>query len=391
MNKLEKHIIKELTVFKITENGNTRLYFYDTKTKEKLDSKNFKNFKITTEPVQVWDINDVPKRQPLPAKFIAKINDNYFYDVVNRNIGLDQHVNIGDYVLVHTNRQPYNGNTNIGFWLSSYCFDIVESEDFNKAAQLIDIVNDDSFKSIYKINPINEVCTFIEKYKAWIDKTGAYFIENDKTISIKPGRLFKRILPTIKAESIEKLVNTYKAQTTIYEQKIVSGDDIINYYNENTYRPAGGSLNNSCMRYKDKEVVLQLYKNNPDKVQLLCLFDTRNKLVGRALLWKLKNGKIFMDRIYTICNYIEMQFIDRAIQEGWGYKKTQSAYDNTIIGIDNNELIVKLDWIPEKDNKSDSLHQFSTKFPYLDTMYYYRNKTIRTFPWETGYTELRHG
>jgi len=131
--------------------------------------------------------------------------------------------------------------------------------------------------------------------------------------SAKVGRTVRQILTSNKVnvtdQEIEKFVNAYKnawdkkLKKTAEGFHLVSGEEIRKWYLEDNYVPGGGTLNNSCMRYKESQEYLNIYTENPECCQLLILLDDRNKLLGRALLWKLKTGTgkkdYFLDRIYT--------------------------------------------------------------------------------------------
>ncbi len=131
--------------------------------------------------------------------------------------------------------------------------------------------------------------------------------------SSKIGRTVRQILTgnkiNVTDQEIEKFVNTYKNAWDKKFKKseegfhLVSGEEIRKWYLESNYVPGGGTLNNSCMRYKESQEYLNIYTENTDCCQLLILLDDRNRLLGRALVWKLKAGTgkkdYFLDRIYT--------------------------------------------------------------------------------------------
>lgn len=133
------------------------------------------------------------------------------------------------------------------------------------------------------------------------------------TNSAKIGRTVRQILSSNKIgftdQQIEKFVNTYKNSWDKKYKKtgeglhLISGEEIKHWYLESTYVPGGGSLNNSCMRYQETQEFLDIYTENPDVCQLLILVDDKNRLLGRALLWKLIQGTgkspYYLDRIYT--------------------------------------------------------------------------------------------
>ena len=133
------------------------------------------------------------------------------------------------------------------------------------------------------------------------------------TNSAKIGRTVRQILTTngisVTDPQIEKFVNTYKNawdksfKKTSEGIHVVSGEEIRNWYLFDKYVPGGGQLNSSCMRYRETQSFLNIYTENPDVCQLVILVDDKNRLLGRALLWKLIPGcnkyGYYLDRIYT--------------------------------------------------------------------------------------------
>jgi hypothetical protein len=125
---------------------------------------------------------------------------------------------------------------------------------------------------------------------------------------IKIGRVVRQLLSLkgveVSDREIELFVNTFKATKSNdeLEFKLVSGDDIHDYYQEDSYFNLEGSLGNSCMSDVSKKV-LKIYTENPKKVKMLVLLDSNGKIHGRALVWKLKkspsDSKFFMDKAYV--------------------------------------------------------------------------------------------
>lgn len=125
----------------------------------------------------------------------------------------------------------------------------------------------------------------------------------------KVGRTWRQILKdnniSYTDTDIEKFVNKYKnaykkliLKESIENFKLVDGEDIRYWYLEDNYYPGGGTLNKSCMRYKSCQKYLDIYTDNIETCKLLILLEG-DKLLGRALIWKLKDGDYYLDRIYT--------------------------------------------------------------------------------------------
>lgn len=161
--------------------------------------------------------------------------------------------------------------------------------------------------------------------------------------NIKIGRLVRSILTSSKIlftdKEIEDFVNQYKSAIDIANDafikfKVVKGDDIAYWYNSVNYIKGGGTLNNSCMANSPSEY-FDIYCKNDDRVSLVILFSDdgeiidgkyiSNKIRGRALLWRLDNDKIFMDRIYTVNDSDTELFKQYAEMNGWWYKMRQDS------------------------------------------------------------------
>jgi hypothetical protein len=78
---------------------------------------------------------------------------------------------------------------------------------------------------------------------------------------------------------------------------------------------------------------LQIYIDNPQTVKLLILKseNTDDKIVGRALLWKLDDGRTMMDQIYTSRDSDTRVFKEYATAKGYveiNYRDTFTAHLN---------------------------------------------------------------
>jgi hypothetical protein len=155
---------------------------------------------------------------------------------------------------------------------------------------------------------------------SWVNK-----MWKDQRIDVKIGRYSKRILATTdcKDSDIEKFVNLYKSEfdylSGIKEKMtLVSGDEINKWYLSDNYESGGGSLNNSCMRYLKCQTFFGIYTKNPEVCQLLILKnDSGDKIFGRSLVWKIKDGKTYLDRVYTCKDSDVNIFKEYANEKGW--------------------------------------------------------------------------
>lgn len=131
-----------------------------------------------------------------------------------------------------------------------------------------------------------------------------------------------------KPSDLESFQNMFKAVVEANSKIIakVNGQDIIKYYNKDNYHINSGNLGSSCMNDPRKGKYLKMYSLNPSVVEMLVLYpeDIRDKIIGRALLWKLPNGRFFMDRVYVAKDSDEYMFIEYAKAKGYIYKSSQT-------------------------------------------------------------------
>lgn len=162
---------------------------------------------------------------------------------------------------------------------------------------------------------------------------------------------------------INAFVDKFKAyrdfQTTKKDKfELVSGEDIRKWYDEDTYEDAEYHLSNSCMRYARCQRYLDIYVENPNQVSMVILKGTDpNKIIGRALIWKLENGNYYLDRPYA--NNDE----DINLFKEWGRSKGYTVYGASY---DHKEVVL------DKANFS--------YYPYMDTFKYLNrdDKTLST-------------
>lgn len=168
--------------------------------------------------------------------------------------------------------------------------------------------------------------------------------------------------------SFVNMIYGYRMKEQEGDFELVSGDDIIYWYNEDQYI-SGGTLSGSCMRHDRCGEYINFYAKNKD-VKLLILHDLgdRTKIIGRAIVWKLKSpDRYFMDRVYYISDNIVELFKNYAEKNNWLCKYNQNMTENEKIldmGDGGNNLgyitLVSDNTIAENDT-----------YPYADTMKYY--------------------
>jgi hypothetical protein len=252
---------------------------------------------------------------------------------------------------------------------SSIAQALLSSEDSNQMTDiytLIDITEKNDTISLIQVNRItraNPELGEILPYTIRDKKRGSEFWTKART-EIGIGRWVRRIFTevhksTIADSKIEEFVNLYKATMDggdLTNFELVTGEDIRKWYHENNYEERRGQLGNSCMRYHSCQDFLDIYVKNPEVCQLLILKsdDNKDKIKGRALVWKLTDGEYYIDRIYTINDSDRLLFLDYA-----RINKINNSYDTRF----SSELEVKL---------GDHTYQ---KYPYMDTFVVYNPTT----------------
>jgi hypothetical protein len=234
---------------------------------------------------------------------------------------------------------------------------------------LIDITDKNDIISFIQVNRIKRKfpeagemlgCTITDKTH------GSEFWKEGRT-EISIGRWLRRIFKDVHKSSIldfdvEKFVNQYKSaydSRTNTGFELVSGEDIKKWYHESSYESDRGQLGNSCMRYNKCQDFLDIYVKNPEVCNLLILKSSVNpvKIRGRALVWKLKDGSFYQDRVYTNYDSDTLLFNKWAEENGIEYKYSDSI---------GKSLEVQL---------GDFKYQ---KYPYMDTFLCYNpdNKVL---------------
>ena len=180
-----------------------------------------------------------------------------------------------------------------------------------------------------------------EKLRAHVvDKPALVFKRSRQEIRL--GRAVRLLLtaygvPVTDAQ-IEGFVNDYRASFAIINDvfsrfEIVEGEQLLYWYHRNRYEfPHMGMLGGSCQAVGRRDW-LQIYIDNPQTVKLLILKseNTDEKIVGRALLWTLDDGRTLMDQIYTNKDSDTRVFREYADAKGYvqiNYRETFTAHLN---------------------------------------------------------------
>jgi hypothetical protein len=243
-----------------------------------------------------------------------------------------------------------------------------------KEYALIELLDSTTFRPIGKKRVIN-----IEGLEEHTLSTPRPWKEQRSEFRV--AKLAKSILNTLGVSYTEPEVadfaQKYKAAYESYRSgfmkfDVVEGEKIAFWYKSSNYYRDAGTLGNSCMKGKDSDY-FKIYSKNPDVCRMAILYDdfgsvtngkyTSNKIVGRAIVWTLDDGKIFMDRIYGIEDAVIDKFKNFASSQGWFYKRHQNR--------DISEYITG----PQGKNISQELKVIAknvshTRYPYMDTLCY---------------------
>lgn len=238
----------------------------------------------------------------------------------------------------------------------------IDMTDFNDKVSFIQLNRVKRMYDIQKKEIEDEGKTPLISFEQWVERVALSEESNPWTkqrTDLYIGRFINRVSEKggkkLEPIEIEKFVNTYKSKFDSFKSgesrfEEVSGDDIKHWYSSKNYEGVKGQLGNSCMRHTSCQNYFNIYIQNPEVCSLLILksHDNYDKICGRALIWKLSDGKTYMDRIYTIRDSDDQLFEDYATKRDW---LTEDKMDYE----DFNEMTVEL-----KHWKFDN-------YPYMDT------------------------
>jgi hypothetical protein len=183
------------------------------------------------------------------------------------------------------------------------------------------------------------------------------------------GRFVNKIFPgKYNSKQVEDFVNSFKASLEKAGEyfDLVEGEDIEFWYNSENYKEKSGTLGSSCMAQKRN--LFGIYTQNQDVCKMLILKED-DKIIGRALVWKLASIKhmrediegveYFMDRQYTIKESDVQKFRNYAKEKGWSYKSYNNHHSYSTVTI--NEEIKNVDMTVQVKDKDYN------RYPYMDT------------------------
>ena len=278
----------------------------------------------------------------------------------------------------------------------------------------VDIDNDNLSYSTMK----NIEKEFPELYKQainWIPSSvlrdwSQDLLESPTRGNIKIGKFVNKILKGKYPEAlIDKFVTYIKSKSVKKENwniSLVKGDDIIKYYDSSNYVDRRGSLGHSCMSdklgredvtvrtphgtsttYGVKGVsnIFDIYTKNPESCSLLIMTNEEGKLGARSLVWDAKvtfcrdtKGDVsqlgdikFLDRIYTIDDWMVNKMTRWAQDNGMAYRYYQGLHDDGTISYKD------VKYKSEMEVNVKKIHY--SAFPYLDTFNRYDVKNGKLY------------
>ncbi len=220
--------------------------------------------------------------------------------------------------------------------LSDFLFDITRNTNDKEVINLIYHILDQESKSEISSNftfldmsEKNDMVSFVQSnrifqiyknsgsaknYLDWIKhekvQSSSEIWKSDLRSEARIGKTFKRVMSdggkNFHDSIIERFVNLYKSTFDFKFNvdgrfELVIGEKIRHFYLESNYSGRGGQLSNSCMRYKSCQEFFDIYTSNPEVCRMLVLYSSpdREKISGRALIWKCVDGNTYVDRVYT--------------------------------------------------------------------------------------------
>jgi hypothetical protein len=239
-----------------------------------------------------------------------------------------------------------------------------------------------------------QVCLNKDAVDQYSDTEKKLYTTNRNPIRI--GRLVNSIMTAAKQpvtpKQVEDFTNAYKSAWDMMNDAflkfdIVSGYEIVKWYNQSSYESSDSTLGSSCMQYDECENYFGIYTENSDVCKLVILYADRGGNIkdgkfrstyikGRALLWKTNQGDMFMDRIYTNNDSDVELFKQFAEKNGWWCKKTQNSSNIFTAqkgsSFKDPSYSVDLKWAD---------HEY---YPYVDTLSYMKLNHLNS--WDTSGT-----
>ena len=233
-----------------------------------------------------------------------------------------------------------------------------------------------------------ELCSYLPNGREHVINENGKWARNGRQ-DMKVAKMAKNLLTelaisrnNIEATDFEKFSNLVKSYISVIGDEdgegkkitfdVVNGDKILGAYLETNYSKILGTdtnLFNSCMRYDSCQDYLSIYVDNTDVVSLLVANDSNGKVLGRAILWTMHDGKKAMDTIYAH-ESLTASFIQWAHDNNYFYKSRQSCHHNDF----DKHLTDGHIYLPCVILK----HFDYSEYPYMDTLSILEDNQLRT-------------
>jgi len=204
-----------------------------------------------------------------------------------------------------------------------------------------------------------------------------------KTHSIRPGKgvdLLMRVLGVARNydsdpkgyEKIKEVILHKMAAPPEHELKIVSGSDIIKYYNYRRYDSSKNvdSLGSSCLRYDTCAPFLDMLVKN---TKLLILYSEKKDLIiGRALLWeniKSENPK-YKGKKFNVMDRIYGSQASREVFKEWAIKNNYLYRSHQVRGTSSSWMLNGKKVASMQELRLFNIVSREIKYPYLDSFHY---------------------
>jgi len=284
-----------------------------------------------------------------------------------------------------------------------YISDVFTEYRYNTfAAKIKEDKNSDEFYHCIKQNDDNSVIYVTkDKFMDVILKNRISYIQypmdaleifkgNTRTISF--SKLCARLHPEHNPKTLQAHLE-YTKMLSNYDESlfsIVTGDDIVKYYNFNNYFKNTGDLGTSCMRHDHNMDSIKFYAKNSNVSLIIMKPKDLDSIMARALVWTTVDGHKVMDRIYTCDSKLVSLFHRYAENNNYiniynvrkfnGNERNLMSMSpgNWTTDYDRN-FIVDLDYLPPEFEKMRIYPKFristnnrrtstsdNLKFPYLD-------------------------
>jgi hypothetical protein len=234
-----------------------------------------------------------------------------------------------------------NGSSEEAKKIANFLLLVEDSNQMEDKYTLVDITEKNDYISYMQVNRIlkefpGKDDRVENDSKFWTDEK----IRTKHKIGKWVTHIYKDVYKTtgVTPAQIEEFSNAYKATYDVKDLApefiILKGDDIKWGYLVDNYAEGKGTLANSCMRYDYCQKYFDIYTKNEDVCSLLVLKDSDNKVKGRALLWVLDDGDLYMDRIYTANDSDKYLFVEWAEEKN--YRQYTNDYKSKSVDVEEN-------------------------------------------------------